>query len=202
MLYDRGHRDKPGDDKDEGLGKVAQMIKPTAGRRPSEDELIARYFAPLAGEGGLGLKDDAALLMPKPGHDLVLTVDAVVAGVHFFADDHPGSIARKALGVNVSDLAAKGASPAGFLLTLTLPEGWTEAWLAAFSEGLGEAARGFACPLLGGDTVRGPATAVVDHGGRRGPGRPHGPAHRRAAGRPAVRDRHDRRCGARPCSAP
>jgi thiamine-monophosphate kinase len=160
VLYDRGHRDNPGDDKDEGLGKVAQMIKPTAGRRPSEDELIARYFAPLAGEGGLGLKDDAALLMPKPGHDLVLTVDAVVAGVHFFADDDPGSIARKALGVNVSDLAAKGASPAGFLLTLTLPEGWTEAWLAAFSEGLGEAARGFACPLLGGDTVRGPATAV------------------------------------------
>jgi thiamine-monophosphate kinase len=122
--------------------------------RPSEDELIARFFAPLAGEGGLGLKDDAALLRPAAGHDLVLTVDALVAGVHFFPDDPPDAIAVKALGVNISDLAAKGASPAGFLLALALPDDWSEAWLAAFAEGLGEAARAFACPLLGGDTVR------------------------------------------------
>jgi thiamine-monophosphate kinase len=136
------------------------MTKPSAGGRPTEDELIARYFAPLAGAGGLGLRDDAALLRPRPGHDLVLTVDAVVEGVHFFADDPPASIARKALGVNLSDLAAKGASPAGFLLALTLPQAWSEDWLAAFCQGLGEAARAFACPLLGGDTVRGPAAAV------------------------------------------
>jgi thiamine-monophosphate kinase len=122
--------------------------------RLSEDDLIARFFAPLAGEGGLGLRDDAALLRPDPGHDLILTVDALVAGVHFFPDDPPGAVAVKALGVNVSDLAAKGASPAGFLLSLALPDEWTEPWLAAFAAGLGEAARAFACPLLGGDTVR------------------------------------------------
>src|SRR4051794_41681838 len=61
-----------------------RMTKPSAGGRPSEDELIARYFAPIAGEGALGLKDDAAILRPRPGHDLVVTVDAVVAGVAFF----------------------------------------------------------------------------------------------------------------------
>lgn len=122
--------------------------------RSSEDNLIARYFAPLAGEGGLGLRDDAAVLAPRAGYDLVLTVDALVAGVHFFADDPPASIARKALAVNVSDLAAKGADPAGFLLSLALPQAWTEAWLADFAEGLGRAARDWRCPLLGGDTVR------------------------------------------------
>lgn len=122
--------------------------------RPSEDGLIARFFAPLAGEGGLGLQDDAALLRPAPGHDLVLTVDAVVAGIHFFADDLPASVARKALGVNLSDLAAKGATPAGFLLTLALAKDWSEAWLDGFSHGLGEASRAAQCPLLGGDTVQ------------------------------------------------
>ncbi|HEY8382488.1 MAG TPA: thiamine-phosphate kinase [Microvirga sp.] len=122
--------------------------------RPTEDALIARYFAPLAGPGGLGLMDDAARMAPKPGHDLVVTVDALVAGVHFFPDDPPASVARKALGVNVSDLAAKGADPAGFVLALALPEDWTEAWLAKFAEGLGRAAQDWGCPLLGGDTVK------------------------------------------------
>ena len=122
--------------------------------RPTEDELIARYFAPLAAQGGLALRDDAALLNPVAGHELVLTVDALVAGVHFFPDDSPDAIAVKALGVNVSDLAAKGASPAGYLLALALPDEWSEAWLAAFTVGLGKAAQAFACPLLGGDTVR------------------------------------------------
>jgi thiamine-monophosphate kinase len=126
----------------------------TPSGRPSEDDLIARYFSPLAGEGGLGLRDDAACLSPLAGHDLVLTADALVETVHFLPGDAPGSVARKALGVNVSDLAAKGADPAGFLLSLALPEGWTEDWLAGFATGLGEAARDFSCPLLGGDTVR------------------------------------------------
>ena len=131
--------------------------------RPGEDSLIARFFAPIAGEGALNLKDDAACLTPKPGHDLVLTADALVERVHFLPEDAPGSIARKALGVNVSDLAAKGATPAGFLLSLALPDDWTEAWLAGFAAGLGEASRDFACPLLGGDTVkaRGPLTLSV-----------------------------------------
>ncbi len=135
----------------------------SANQRPGEDSLIARFFAPIAGEGALGLKDDAACLTPKPGHDLVLTADALVERVHFLPEDAPGSIARKALGVNVSDLAAKGADPAGFLLSLALPDDWTEGWLADFAKGLGEASRDFSCPLLGGDTVkaRGPLTLSV-----------------------------------------
>ncbi|QFU16592.1 thiamine-phosphate kinase [Microvirga thermotolerans] len=122
--------------------------------RPSEDALIARFFAPLAAAGGLGLKDDAACISPRPGHDLVVTTDALVETVHFLPGDPPDSVARKALGVNVSDLAAKGAEPVGFLLALALPEDWTESWLAAFAAGLGEAAGDFGCPLLGGDTVK------------------------------------------------
>ncbi|MBM6595525.1 thiamine-phosphate kinase [Microvirga pudoricolor] len=122
--------------------------------RPTEDSLIARFFAPIADQAGLGLRDDAACFAPTPGRDLVLTVDALVESVHFLPDDPPGSVARKALGVNVSDLAAKGADPRGFLLSLALPMGWTEEWLAAFAAGLGEAAREFGCPLLGGDTVK------------------------------------------------
>ena len=132
-----------------------------SGTRPSEAELIARFFAPLAGRGANGLRDDAAILAPTPGHDLVLTADAVVAGVHFFPEDPPASIACKALGVNLSDLAAKGAAPRGYLLTLALPDGWTECWLQDFAHGLGE--RSGICPLLGGDTVRttGPATISI-----------------------------------------
>lgn len=126
----------------------------TSPGRPDEDGLIARFFAPLAGPGALGLRDDAACLSPRPGHDLVLTTDALVESVHFLPEDPPASIARKALGVNVSDLAAKGAEPAGFLLSIALPAFWTEDWLAAFAAGLGEASRDFSCPLLGGDTVK------------------------------------------------
>lgn len=129
--------------------------------RASEEGLIARYFAPLAGPGADGLRDDAATLTPTPGHDLVVTADAVVAGIHYFPDDPPASIARKALGVNLSDIAAKGAVPRGFLLTLALPDDWTEAWLAGFSEGLGAAAAAAGCPLLGGDTVRSGGPALI-----------------------------------------
>ncbi|EIZ84074.1 MULTISPECIES: thiamine-phosphate kinase [Methylobacterium] len=129
--------------------------------RASEEGLIARYFAPLAGPGADGLRDDAATLTPTPGHDLVVTADAVVAGIHYFSDDPPDSIARKALGVNLSDIAAKGAVPRGFLLTLALPDDWTEAWLAGFSEGLGAAAAEAGCPLLGGDTVRSGGPALI-----------------------------------------
>ena len=131
--------------------------------RLSEDDLIARYFAPLAGPGGLGLHDDVAVLAPPPGMELVLTKDALVAGVHFFADDPPDAIARKSLRVNLSDLAAKGAEPAGYLLALALPPDWTEDWLAAFARGLGEDGAAFRFPLLGGDTVKipGPLTISV-----------------------------------------
>src|SRR5271156_3252821 len=113
--------------------------------RLGEDDLIARYFSPLAGPAGLGLRDDAALMRPPSGEDLVLTTDALVAGVHFFADDPPGTIARKALRVNLSDLAAKGARPLGFLLALALPGDWSEDWLEAFADGLGADAGTYPC---------------------------------------------------------
>ncbi|MBB6309615.1 thiamine-phosphate kinase [Xanthobacter tagetidis] len=126
-----------------------------------EDRLIARFFRPIAGAGALGLRDDAALLSPPEGCDLVLTKDAVVAGVHFFADDAPASVARKALRVNLSDLAAKGAAPLGALLALALPKGTGEAWVAAFADGLGADAVAFGCPILGGDTVATPGPVTI-----------------------------------------
>jgi thiamine-monophosphate kinase len=129
-----------------------------------EDRLIARFFRPIATHpGARGLIDDAAVLTPPPGYDLVLTADAVIGGVHFFPDDPAEAVARKALRVNLSDLAAKGAQPAGFLLSLALPESTGEDWLAAFARALGEDAGRFACPLLGGDTDRtpGPVTASI-----------------------------------------
>ncbi|MGH6837256.1 MAG: thiamine-phosphate kinase [Methylocella sp.] len=129
--------------------------------RHSEDELIATYFAPLAGPGSLGLRDDAAILAQRPGHDIVATKDMSVAGVHFFTDDPPGAVARKALRVNLSDLAAKGAEPAGFLLGLALPEDWTAHWLAGFAQGLAADAAAYKCPLLGGDTVKSPGPLIV-----------------------------------------
>jgi thiamine-monophosphate kinase len=130
---------------------------------PSEFDIIARHFAPIAGAGGLQLLDDAALIKPPNGHDLVITTDAIVAGVHFFADDPAEMIAQKALGVNLSDLAAKGADPLGFVLSLILPKKTDDAWIAAFAIGLGTMARQGHCPLLGGDTViaDGPLTLSV-----------------------------------------
>ena len=125
--------------------------------RPSEDELIARYFAPLATlEGSDGLTDDAALIAPPPGRAFVATLDALVETVHFLSDDPPDLVARKALRVNLSDLAAKGARPYGFMLSLALPKGWTEEWLAGFSAGLAADSAHFRCPLVGGDTVSTP----------------------------------------------
>src|SRR4051812_1505578 len=125
-----------------------------------EDDLIARYFKPLATDpGALGLVDDAAILKAR-GEDIVVTTDAVVAGVHFLSDDPPETVARKALRVNLSDLAAKGATPAGFVLTLALQRA-DETWLAAFARGLGEDAAHYGCPLLGGDTVSTPGPLMV-----------------------------------------
>ncbi|MBN9025943.1 MAG: thiamine-phosphate kinase, partial [Rhizobiales bacterium] len=119
--------------------------------------MIARYLRPLAEDpGAFGLTDDAALMRPEPGFDLVLTKDMVAAGVHFFPDDPPESIARKALRVNLSDLAAKGANPVGYLLGLALPADWTEDWMAGFSAGLGDDQQRYGIPLLGGDTVKSP----------------------------------------------
>ena len=125
-----------------------------------EQSLIQRHFAPMAGEGALGLRDDAACLVPPPGHDLVLTADAVVAGIHFLPDDAPGDIARKALRVNLSDLAGKGAEPLGALMTLCLPREIDDPWVAAFAAGLADDLRSYGCRLLGGDTVRAPMLSI------------------------------------------
>lgn len=119
----------------------------------AEDRLIARYFRPLATHpGAFGLVDDAAAVLPPQGHDLVLKTDGLISGVHFFPDDPPDGVARKALRVNLSDLAAKGAAPLGFLLAIALPKDVRESWIAAFTAALGDDAERFACPLLGGDT--------------------------------------------------
>lgn len=127
-----------------------------------EDRFIARFLRPIAGSAAaLGLMDDAALLTPPEGCDLVLTKDAVVAGVHFFPDDPPGAIARKALRVNLSDLAAKGAAPLGALLALALPKTTPHAWMEAFAAGLGADAEAFSCPILGGDTVSTPGPLAI-----------------------------------------
>jgi thiamine-monophosphate kinase len=125
-----------------------------------EDDLIARYFRPIAeSPASLGLLDDAAVL-DGSADDLVITTDAIVEGVHYLVGDPPETIARKALRVNLSDLAAKGSAPAGFLLTLALRDA-NESWLAAFAGALGEDAATFACPLLGGDTVSTPGPVMI-----------------------------------------
>lgn len=127
----------------------------------SEDDLIATLFAPIAGPGALGLKDDVACFTPPEGCDLVVTTDAVVAGVHFLPDDGPEAIARKALRVNVSDLAAKGADPLGFVMTLALPADVTREWIETFAVTLGDDAARWRCPLLGGDTVHTPGPLSI-----------------------------------------
>src|SRR5437879_6777846 len=154
--------------------------KPASG----EDSLIARYFRPLATDpGAFNLVDDAAILKAQ-NDDIVVTTDAIVEGVHFLSDDPPDSVARKALRVNLSDLAAKGATPAGFVLTLALRAAG-DAWLTLFARGLGSDAGLFGCPLLGGDTVStpGPLTSAITAFGRA----PAGKMVRRSGAKPGDR---------------
>ncbi|MDN3566649.1 thiamine-phosphate kinase [Paeniroseomonas aquatica] len=120
---------------------------------PAEFALIARHFLPLAGPEALGLADDAALLDPPPGRQLVLAADAMVAGVHFLPDDPPETIGRKLLRVNLSDLAAMGAAPLGYLMTTAFPRDLPEAWIAGFVAGLAADQREYGLAVLGGDTV-------------------------------------------------
>lgn len=138
------------------------MLMPGKEERSAEERLIERYFRPLATHpGALALLDDAATVTPPPGCDLVLKTDGVIAGVHFFPDDPPEHIGRKALRMNLSDLAAKGAKPIGFLMAVALPVAVEEAWLAAFTAGLGADAESYGCPLLGGDTDHTPGPTSV-----------------------------------------
>jgi thiamine-monophosphate kinase len=128
-----------------------------------EFELIERYFS---GRGAaradlrLGVGDDAAIVSPPPGHELVLALDTVAAGTHFPADAPARSVGHRALAVNLSDLAAMGAQPAWALLGLSLP-GADERWVAEFAAGLDALARRHGVALAGGDTTRGALSATV-----------------------------------------
>lgn len=149
---------------------------------PGEFELIARHFAALTDRRAdvvLGVGDDAALLDSPPGHELVVTVDTLALGVHFFADCPPAALGHKALAVNLSDLAAMGAEPAWALLALTLPAA-DEAWLAQFAAGFAALARTFDVSLVGGDTCRGPLAVTITALGHV----PRGQALRRSGARP------------------
>jgi thiamine-monophosphate kinase len=123
---------------------------------PAEFALIARHFRPLAGPGALDLRDDAAVLAPPPGRELVLTADAMVAGVHFLPDDPADLVGRKLLRVNLSDLAAKGATPFGYLMTVSAPRDTPDAWFAGFAAGLARDQKEYGVTLLGGDTTSTP----------------------------------------------
>ena len=123
---------------------------------PAEFSLIARHFRPLAGPGALGLGDDAAVFTPPLGRELVVAADAIVAGVHFLPGDPPDLIGRKLLRTNLSDLAAMGAVPLGYLMTLSAPRNTPDAWFAAFAAGLAADQAEFGVFLLGGDTTSTP----------------------------------------------
>ena len=129
-------------------------------REPLDEfQRIRRFYAPLAGSGGMGLLDDAALVDCRSGRQLVVTADAIVEGVHYLPDDPPDLVARKLLRVNLSDLAAMGARPLHYLLTTALPAAVGENWIAEFARGLEEDQRRFGIDLLGGDSVATPGPA-------------------------------------------
>ncbi len=137
----------------------------SAASLPGEFELIARHFAPLSAgfPGAFGLLDDAATIRPSRGCELVVKTDAIVGGVHFLASDPPDLVARKALRVNLSDLAAKGARPRAYVLDLMLPPSTTEGWIAGFARGLARDQAEFGMHLIGGDTdaTHGPTAIAI-----------------------------------------
>lgn len=123
---------------------------------PAEFRLIARHFRPLAGPGALDLQDDAAVFALPPGREIVVAADAMVAGVHFLPDDPPDLVGRKLLRVNLSDLAAMGAAPLGYLMTVSAPRATPDGWFAGFAAGLAADQAEFGLTLLGGDTTSTP----------------------------------------------
>jgi thiamine-monophosphate kinase len=140
----------------------------SAGAALDEFAIIARYFAPLATDkAALGLGDDAAILEVARGYELVVTCDMIIEGVHFLPDDPPDAIAHKALAVNLSDLAAKGAEPYAYLLSLALREA-SPPWLESFARGLGALQASAGIALIGGDTsaTQGPITLTITALGR------------------------------------
>ena len=119
-----------------------------------EFDLIQKYLAPLSGGEALGLLDDAALVPTRSSFDQVITKDLLVEGVHFRPGDTPETLACKALGVNYSDLAAKGAEPAFYFLGLALTDHQNEGWLREFAQGLSQMQQAYGGQLSGGDTVK------------------------------------------------
>lgn len=122
---------------------------------------IRDFLAPLAGEGALGLSDDAALIAATPGQDLVVTTDTIIAGVHFLGDENPAEIAAKLLRVSLSDLAAMGAEPVSYTLNWALPADCPDSWIEAFCAGLAAEQAEFGIALLGGDSVTIPGPACL-----------------------------------------
>lgn len=127
----------------------------------SEFSLIKKYFAPLACEGSFNFDDDAAQIIPSKDTSLVITQDAIAEGVHFFSDDAPNLIAKKALRVNLSDLAAKGATPKYISIALGLGNSWNEEWIAGFAKGLSEDCKLYDLQLTGGDTFKAAGGFVI-----------------------------------------
>jgi thiamine-monophosphate kinase len=137
-------------------GPPQQPVLPTDFALPAEFALIAQHFRPLAGPGSLELQDDAAVLAVPAGKELVIAADAMVGGVHFLADDPADLVGRKLLRTNLSDLAAMGATPLGYLITVSAPRDTPDAWFAAFATGLAQDQREYGLALLGGDTTSTP----------------------------------------------
>jgi len=140
------------------LVKTCVLVKPgrtDMAARSGEFDLIARYFAPIAQRdpAALSLQDDAAVFSPPSGCEVVVTTDALVADVHFRNIDDPGLIAQKVLRVNMSDLAAMGATPGGVVLTAGFNRDLSEDWIAQFAKSFGDDCATFSVSLLGGDTV-------------------------------------------------
>ncbi len=127
---------------------------------PSEFALIDRYFTRPAPSAVLGVGDDGAIVRPTPGHELVISTDMLVAGTHFLADADPEALGWKVLAVNVSDMAAMGATPRWAVVAAALPAA-TESWIAAFARGLFACADEFGVDVIGGDTTRGPRNFCV-----------------------------------------
>lgn len=126
----------------------------------SEFDLIRRYFTRPTPQTILGPGDDCALIAPAPGTVLAITTDMLVAGTHFFADTDPEALGWKCLAVNLSDLAAMGATPRWVTLAGSLPTA-DESWVAAFAKGLFTCADEFTVDLIGGDTTRGPLALSI-----------------------------------------
>jgi len=152
-----------------------------------EFDLIQRFFKTGADAMhpqqaiALGIGDDCALIHPAANEEMAITTDMLVEGRHFFVGANPELLGSKALAVNLSDLAAMGATPLGFTLALALPS-VDQKWLEAFSKGLFSIAKQYSCSLIGGDTTSGPLTISITAFGSM----PTGKAIRRSGAKPGT----------------